>query len=208
MSVFSRSMSDSSRRSYSFLWLPLAFIAAALVLRWLKLTSPGMNLLPNFSPWMALAFTGTLVMPRALPWFVWPLAMLGINLAALGAGSAFDVESLAIYVIYAVAAFTASRLRGGLSVLQSLLGVVLCSVIFYLITNTAAWFAVPEYTKTLSGWVQAQTTGLPGYASTWTFLRSALLSDLGFSLLLLVAFNAEARLRSSVTMPWMSRVAA
>ena len=201
-------MSDSPRRSYSFLWLPLAFIAAALVLRWLKLTSPGMNLLPNFSPWMALAFTGTLVMPRALPWFVWPLAMLGINLAALGAGSAFDVESLAIYVMYAVAAFAASRLRGELSVLQSLLGVVLCSVIFYLITNTAAWLAVPEYAKTLSGWVQALTVGIQPYPETWKFFVSALLSDLGFSLLLLVAFNAEARLRSSAAMPWLNRAAA
>jgi hypothetical protein len=201
-------MFASSRRSYSLLWLPLCFIAAALVLRWLKLTSPGMNLLPNYSPWMALAFTGTLVMPRVLPWFVWPLAMLGINLAALGAGSAFDVESLAIYAMYTVAAFSASRLRGEMSVLQSLLGVVLCSVIFYVITNTAAWFAVPAYAKTLAGWVQAMTVGLPAYAPTWTFLKSSLISDLSFSTLLLVAFNAEARLRSSVMMPWMTRTAA
>ena len=201
-------MSVSSRRSLSVLWLPLAIIAAALVLRWLKLVSPGMNLLPNFSPWMALAFTGTLVMPRALPWFVWPLAMLAINLAALGAGSAFDPESLAIYGMYAAAAFGASRLRGSLSVLQSLLGVLSCSLIFYVVTNTAAWVAVPEYAKTLSGWIQAQTSGLPGYAPTWTFLRSSLLSDLGFSLLLLVAFNAEARFRSTVTMPWLNRAAA
>lgn len=201
-------MSASSRRSSLLLWLPLCFIAAALVLRWLKLTSPGMNLLPNFSPWMALAFTGTLVMPRALPWFVWPLAMLGINLAALGAGSAFDVESLAIYAMYAVAAFAASRLRGELSVLQSLLGVVFCSVIFYVVTNTAAWFAVPDYAKTFAGWVQALTVGLPAYVPTWAFLKSSLISDLSFSALLLVTFNVEARLRSSVTMPWMTRAAA
>lgn len=197
-----------SRRSSSLLWLPLCFIAAALVLRWLKLTSPGMNLLPNFSPWMALAFTGTLVMPRVLPWFVWPLAMLGINLAALGAGSAFDVESLAIYTMYALAAFAASRLRGELSVLKSLLGVVLCSVIFYIVTNTAAWFAVPAYAKTFEGWVQAMTVGIQPYPETWKFFVSTLASDLGFSALLLVAFNAEARLRASVTMPWISRSAA
>lgn len=201
-------MSDSSRRSFTFLWLPLCFIAAALVLRWLKLTSPGMNLLPNFSPWMALAFTATLVMPRALPWLAWPLAMLGLNVAALGFGEALDVESLTIYAMYAAAAFVASRFRGELSVLQSLLGVVLCSVIFYVVTNTAAWFSVPEYAKTFAGWVQAQTTGLPAYAPTWTFLKSSLLSDLGFSALLLVAFNAEARLRSTVSMPWLSRAVA
>ncbi len=167
-----------------------------------------MNLLPNFSPWMALAFTGTLVMPRALPWFVWPLAMLGINLVALGASSAFDVESLAIYAMYAFAAFAASRLRGEVSVLKSLLGVVLCSVIFYIVTNTAAWFAVPAYAKTFEGWVQAMTVGIQPYPETWKFFVSTLASDLSFSTLLLVAFNAEARLRASVTMPWISRSAA
>jgi hypothetical protein len=52
------------------------------------------------------------------------------------------------------------------------------------------------------------TVGLPAYAPTWTFLKSSLISDLSFSALLLVAFNAEARLRSSVTMPWMTRAAA
>ncbi|MES2594333.1 MAG: DUF6580 family putative transport protein [Verrucomicrobiota bacterium] len=199
---------SASRRPLLLLWLPLVFIAAALVFRWLKLTSPGMTLLPNFSPWMALAFTGTLVMSRALPWWVWPAAMMGINWAALGTASALAGESLAIYGMYAAVAFVASRLRGNLSVLQSLIGVTLCSVIFYGVTNTAAWMVEPGYAKTLAGWWQAQTTGLPAFAPSWIFLKNALLSDLAFSGLLLVAYNAESRVRSTAPMPWLARAAA
>lgn len=199
---------SASRRPLSLLWLPLVFIAAALVFRWFKLTSPGMTLLPNFSPWMALAFTGTLVMSRSLPWWVWPAAMLGINWVALGTGSAFDRESLSIYTMYALAAFGASRLRGSLSVMESLIGVTLCSIVFYVVTNTAAWIVEPGYVKSLAGWWQAQTTGLPGFPPSMIFLKNSLISDLAFSALLLVAFNAEARVRSTRPMPWLVRATA
>ncbi len=185
-------------------WVPLSLISCALVLRWLKLESPGMTLLPNFSPWMALAFTGTLVLPRALPWFVWPLALLGINLAVLGFASAMDVQSITIYVMYALIAFIAAHFRQRLGVVQALLGVLVSGVVFYLVTNTASWIVEPAYAKSISGWLQALTTGLPGYAPTWSFFRASLLSDLGFSALLIFAFNAEARARATALspMPW------
>jgi hypothetical protein len=183
------------------LWVPLMLIVSALALRWMKLESEGMILLPNFSPWMALAFTGTLVMSQALPWFVWPMALLLINVVVLGISSALDVQSLSIY---AIAAFVASRYRGRLSIAQGLLGVAACSLTFYLFTNTAAWITQPDYVKNFAGWLQANTTGIPGFAPTWTFLRSSLLSDLGFSALLMIACKAEARVRETVSMPWFA----
>ena len=191
-----------ARRSTPMPWVPLSLISCALVLRWLKLESPGMTLLPNFSPWMALAFTGTLVLPRALPWFVWPLALLGINLAVLGFASAMDVQSMTIYGMYALIAWIAAHFRQRLGVVQALLGVLVSSVVFYLVTNTASWIVAPVYAKSISGWLQALTTGLPGYAPTWTFFRASLLSDLGFSALLIFAFNAEARARALNPIPW------
>lgn len=199
---------SATRRSVSLFWFPLAFIAAALVFRWMKLTSEGMTLLPNFSPWMALAFTGTLVMPRALPWWTWPVAMLGINAAALGVTQALDPESLAIYAMYGAAALVASRCRGSLNVLAALAGAAFCGVLFYLVTNSAAWMVETGYAKTLAGWWQAQTTGLPGFPPSWVFLKNSLLSDLAFSSLLLVAFKMEARVRAADSMPWAARVTA
>jgi hypothetical protein len=37
------------------------------------------------------------------------------------------------------------------------------------------------YAKTLAGWIQAITTGLPGYPPTWEFFRNTLLSGGIFS---------------------------
>ena len=194
-------MISDQRRSTPLLWVPLLMIVLALILQWLKLNSPQTGLLPNFSPWMALAFTGTLVMSRALPWFVWPLAMFAVNLAAMGSVSALTAENLSIYGVYALAAWSAAQFRGRLGLVQGLLGVVLCSAVFYLVTNTVSWAGNAAYAKSLTGWMQALTTGLPGYLPTWTFFRASFFSDLGFSALLMLAFNAEARVRDQATLP-------
>lgn len=196
-------MIPAERRSPPMLWVPLLLVALALALHWLKLTSTQMGLLPNFSPWMALAFTGTLVMSRSLPWFIWPLAMFAVNLAALGFSSALTGENLIIYAIYALAAGAASQFRGRLSLFQGLLGVVLCSAVFYLVTNTVSWAGNVDYAKSFIGWLQALTTGLPGYLPTWTFFRASFFSDLGFSATLMLAFNAEARVREHAIMPFL-----
>jgi hypothetical protein len=64
----------------------------------------------------------------------------------------------------------------------------------------------PEYAKSFTGWAQALTTGLPGYPPTLLFLRNSLLSDIGFSVLLILAYNTEAVLRSFSRIPWTRRV--
>jgi hypothetical protein len=55
-------------------------------------------------------------------------------------------------------------------------GGLLGAILFYLITNTASWLNDAGYAKTLAGWLQALTTGLPGYPPTWEFFRNTLLS--------------------------------
>jgi hypothetical protein len=63
-------------------------------------------------------------------------------------------------------------------------------VIFYIVTNTSSWLTWPGYSRTFSGWVQALTTGLPGYPPTWMFFRSTLVSDLLFSALFVFCMAA------------------
>jgi hypothetical protein len=75
---------------------------------------------------------------------------------------------------------------------------------FYFVTNSVSWLVEPAYAKTAGGWLQALTTGLPGYAPTWTFLRNSLLSDLGFSALLMLLFNAEAHARALPKLRWLA----
>lgn len=61
------------------------------------------------------------------------------------------------------------------------MGGLLGAVVFYFVTNTAAWLQNPEYPKTLAGWFQALTTGIPGLPPTWAFFRNTLLSGGLFS---------------------------
>ncbi|MEW6157040.1 MAG: DUF6580 family putative transport protein [Verrucomicrobiota bacterium] len=55
-------------------------------------------------------------------------------------------------------------------------GGLLGAILFYLLTNTAAWLQNPEYQKTLAGWIQALTVGTPGWPHTWEFFRNTLTS--------------------------------
>lgn len=182
--------------------LPLILIAAAAVFRYLKLTQlVHVPALENFAPWMALAFTGTLVMSRRVPFIVLPMLLALIDFAATGLTGVMHWEALGVYGAFALAAWFASRSQGKMGLVGSLLGVIACSIGFYLFTNTMSWFVDPGYTKTLAGWTQAMTTGLPGLPPTIWFLRNSLLSDLAFSCLLLAAYNTEASFRRQDTIP-------
>jgi hypothetical protein len=65
-------------------------------------------------------------------------------------------------------------------------------MLFYFITNTASWLNDPAYGKTLAGWIQALTTGLPNYPSTWEFFRNTLLSGGLFTGLFVAAMKLTA----------------
>lgn len=200
---------DSRPASRAFL-LPLVLLIAAAVFRWAKLKGyVTVEVLENFGPWMALAFTGTLVFSKRVSFFMIPLLLVGIDAAATGA-AVLHWEALVVYGCFAVAALLASRWRGQVGLLGSLVGVAACSLVFYLITNTVSWLCSPvsAYAYDFSGWLQALTTGEPGHLPTWWFLRNSLVSDLGFSLLLLAAYNAEAAFRQQKRIPLRQPVAA
>ena len=195
---------DSRPATRAFL-LPLALIIAAAAFRWAKLKGfVTLEALENFTPWMALAFTGTLIFSKRVPFLLIPLLLAAVDIAATG----LHLEALAVYFCFGIAAFLASRWRGSMGMVGTLLGVAGCSLVFYLLTNTVSWISAPAYAKTLSGWLQALTTGEPGYLPSWYFLRNSLVSDLGFSLLLLAAYNTEAALRQQQRIPLRQPLAA
>ena len=201
--------SDSRPASRAFL-LPLALIVAAAAFRWAKLKGyVTLELLENFTPWMALAFTGTLIFSKRVSFILIPLLLVGIDASATGTG-VLHWEALVVYGCFAAAALLASRWRGQMSLLSSLVGVVGCSLAFYLITNSIAWISNPvsAYAYDFSGWLQAVTTGEPGHLPTWFFLRNSLVSDLAFSLLLLAAYNTEAAFRQQQRIPLRQPLAA
>jgi hypothetical protein len=194
--------SDSSSRS---LWLPVLLVAAALAYRVAKLKFGVPDAFSNFSPWMALAFAGTLVMPRRTAWWVCPALLVACDLA-IGTGQ-IGIMWL-VYACYGFAALAAGWLRKNSSVLTALGGTAVSSVIFYVVTNTQAWYIDPVYAKTVGGWMQALTVGNPLYPQTWIFGLNSLLSDLSFALLLVVAYNSEALIRHIKLLPYRLKAVA
>ncbi len=153
--------------------LPLALMLVFALSR-----IPGM-LPQNFSAAYALAFCGGLYFAGAMAWWL-PLGTLlltdiGLNLF-LYREPVFSwymlVKTLAFAGIVLLGRFFSPRMN----FLKLLGGGLLGAVLFYLITNTASWLNDAGYAKTLAGWLQALTTGLPGYPSTWEFFRNTLLS--------------------------------
>lgn len=163
----------------SIAWgVALVLIAAGYrVLSGVYLTS-----LPNFSPVMAIAFCGALILPGALA-FVVPFVALFASDLILNAHFGQPLVSLgmvAMYACYLVAIGLGRALRNAR--LAPIFGAtVFNSVLFYVVTNAFAWFANPSYPQTLGGLWQSLTVGLPGFPPTWTFFRNSLISDLLFT---------------------------
>lgn len=95
------------------------------------------------------------------------------------------IDSFQIYQLVNYAVFAAIILLGRLfnprqSWFKLVGGGVLGAVLFYFVTNTAAWFfnpfRNPEYSKDLAGWIIALTHGTAGWPETWELFRNTLSS--------------------------------
>ena len=134
----------------------------------------------NFSAAYAIAFCGAVYFSGAMAWWL-PLGTLLLTDIALNifyyhapvVSWYMLVKTLAFVGIVALGKFFTTRDHW----LKLLGGGLLGAILFYLITNTASWLSEPGYAKTLAGWIQALTTGLPGFPPTWEFFRSSLLSS-------------------------------
>lgn len=159
-------------------WLPIVLMLVFALTR-----CPG--LMPqNFSAAYALAFCAGVYFPRRLVWWL----PLGTLLATDILLNLFYYHTPAVspymavnYVAYAILIWWGRRHSPKASWLRLVLGGLLGAVVFYFVTNTAAWLQNPEYPKTLAGWFQALTTGIPGLPPTWAFFRNTLLSGGLFS---------------------------
>jgi hypothetical protein len=162
--------------------LPILFITLAVVSRW-----PGLFPL-NFSVFYGLAFCAGAFFPRAAKWWLPLGTLLVTDLAldlyyyfALGI-AAFKPTQLINYAAFALIIALGKRFSARSSFVSLLAGGLLGALIFYLVTNTAAWifnpFHNPEYTRDLWGWLRALTTGTGGgsWPATWEFFRNTLLS--------------------------------
>ena len=149
--------------------------------------------LPNFSPLMAAALCGALFIPGWLGLVV-PVAALLISDALLNihdglpAISSQVLWTLPCYLLAVGVGWMIRAYRGGLGTIMG--ATLVSSFMFYLVTNTGSWLGLAAYPQSFAGWVQAITTGLPGYPPTWMFFRNSLVSDLLFAACFVAAERA------------------
>ena len=173
-------VSSAPVKEKSNVWLPVTLMAVFALTRW-----PGL-MPPNFSAAYGLIFCAGVYLPRRLAWWL-PLGTLAVTDLALNLYyrfaqgiDSFSPTQLANYAVFALILWLGTWFKPKAAALKLLVGGLAGAVLFYLITNTAAWFfnpfGNPEYTKTFLGWLTALTKGTAGYAQTWEFFRNTLLS--------------------------------
>ena len=173
--------------------LHLLLLGVLALCRW-----PGL-LPPNFSPVYALLFCAGVYLPGRMAWWA-PMVVLLVTdvLLNLHYGVSPISGFMAVnYFAYAVLVGCGRCFSARSSWLHLLGGGLAGAILFYLITNTAAWFnpgpgIYPQepYPKTVLGWIQALTVGASPWPPTWTFFRNTLWSSGLFTGLFVAAMNA------------------
>lgn len=152
--------------------------------------------LPNFAPVSAVAFCGGLFLPGLLAWIV-PISVLFVSDLALAMLLGYPAFSSAQFVswtcILAVVGIGRLLSKASFSTPRFFSALIGSGLLFYIVTNTAAWIGNPSYPRGLSGLWMSLTTGLPGFPPSWMFYRNALVSDLIFGALLLAVWALARR---------------
>jgi len=193
------------KRDFSPVYLALVFVLVSVILR--LVGNRFVEALPDVSPLMALAYVGAMYFPRRWGWLLGPVALLltdvaflGIDARTNGSGHFFTAWTVMAFVfgvaIYAGASAFGIWIARRKSLARILGGSVVCSLAFYVGTNTYAWFydsfivRLPGgYAPTWAGWWQANSTGIPGYDPAWMFLRNGVAGDLFFAVVMLLVLD-------------------
>lgn len=145
---------------------------------------------PNFTPIAAMALFGGAYMSRKYLAFLIPLTAMLVSDIFLG----FHTSMIAVYAAFAVTV--------GMGILISrkprLLNVALASlgstILFFLVTNFAAWLGSPLYPQTFAGLLGSYTAGLAflNDGNGISFFMNSLLGDLFYNTVLFGAFALAA----------------
>ena len=181
-------------------WLPVALMVVFAITRW-----PGL-MPPNFSAAYALVFCAGVYFRNRLGWWV-PLIIMALTDVALNfyylskGWNGFQVYQLMNYAAYAAIFWLGRRFKPGTSFLSLLCGGLMSALLFYIITNTAAWFFNPfgnaEYHHDFQSWLVALTLGTGKWPDTWLFFRNTLFSSGLFTALFVAAMKYSEHLESA-----------
>jgi hypothetical protein len=162
----------------------LALILAAALWRVAIVLEPSLF---NVSPVTALAFCGAVYFRDWRMWLV-PFAALALSdlwlnyYHATAFGYTWTLPEMFLRAGCMGAALGIGRLVARRRNVTNLLsGSLASSLVFYFVTNTAAWAGDVYYAGTPAGWWQALTIGHPEFPPTLWFFRNTLAGDLLFT---------------------------
>ena len=111
---------------------------------------------PNFTPVAAMALFGGAYLGRKHLAFLIPFAAMFLSDLVLG----FHRDMWAVYIAFGLTVMIGTLIRRNPSFLSVVSASVGSSVIFFLLTNFAAWLASPIYPQTFGGLMQSYVAGL------------------------------------------------
>ncbi len=167
----------------------LAILSLFIAFLALRLASHWDPTFVNMTPLASVALCFGLFARRS--WWTFAAVFAGLILTDLAISKVEGLLSPAMLLrygffasLYLLGTAWQSRRSAPLALALAPLG----SVVFYGLTNTIAWaVSTPPYAyaKSLAGWWQSQTVGLPipGAPPSWVFLRNAVVGDLVFTFL-------------------------
>ena len=188
-------------------WLPVVLMIAFALTRWPWKTGDDTLLPPNFSAAYALVFCAGVYFRNRLGWWVPLLIMLLTDIVLnifyyrpRGWGG-FQQYQVMNYFAYGAIFWLGRRFKPRANIFSLIGGGLLSAVLFYLITNTAAWFFNPfnnnEYSHSWRSWLLALTLGTGSWPDTWQFFRNTLLSSALFTALFAAAMQYSQYLESA-----------
>ena len=175
----SNSKKETQSQNLSQLWFVILIIAAGWS-RYLPLSHPELF---NFTPVLALFFISGAYVKGHLSWIGPVVAVIASDLVlnpSYGAGL-FEPFTLISIFAYLGIFFLGKSIRSSKKIFPLFVGALVSALLFHGITCGFAWLMNPAYSKTVSGFWQAQFFGEPGYAPAYLFLRNSILSTLLFS---------------------------
>lgn len=132
--------------------------------------------LPNFSPVGAIALFSGFYFSKKVSWLL-PVSIMIMSDVVLG----FHSTSLYVYVGFIFASILGIFLKNSHKPVDILLGSVVSSLLFYLLTNFGVWQATSMYPKSIAGLYESYLMAIP-------FLRNTLASDIFYNSLFFGAY--------------------
>jgi len=111
---------------------------------------------PNFTPIAAMALFGGAYFSKKYMAFIIPLVAMFISDLILGLHSTM----IAVYISFAITVSIGIMISNNKKVLNIIGASVLSTIIFFVITNFAAWLGSPLYPQSFTGLMESYAAGL------------------------------------------------